>query len=217
MRLFSLFLALSLFLPATTAAATTAPVTASGKPAITRQSRRTILSRMRQEAQKRVQKRAVTFVPLTETYENAEIGVSIRHPKDWKKDESLEQAGNLTLVVMFLSPVRAEKNLRENINFVLEDVDDGTTLQEYTELAIANEKSFLSDFTLLAKERVTLASWPAQRIRFRAVAAGNTMRFEQVWFMKGGLAHVWTFADAEETFDKNLETFRSMLDTLTIR
>jgi hypothetical protein len=211
----ALTLALTLTLiPAATEAAS--PARSTGRPVLLRQSRRTLLQDTREDLRKKTLERKTAAVKLSRTYESTELGVSIRYPKDWVAQQIMEREDNLLLAVMFLSPV-TQQGLRRNANLVYEDLASNLSLEDYTRLAIRNEEEVLEGFNLIESARTTVAGNPAQRVLFSASNGALKMRFEQVWFIRNNRAHVWTYADASETFDDSVGIFERMLDSLIVQ
>jgi hypothetical protein len=155
---------------------------------------------------------------LGSLYQNAEFNLSIRYPSDWERTDVNERDEKLTLPVMFLSP-RTSSPLRQNINLVIEKLESTMSLAEYTELGIKNEKTFFSDYTLISSTPVPIGgSNRGQRVVFTASTdSGIKMKFAQVWMVRGTRAYVWTFADDQATFEKNMPLFERMLESFILR
>ena len=189
--------------------------------AATRQSRRTLRQNVREESAQREQRRKVSaFIGLSEIYENKDVGVQIRYPKGWEKEEPLTHEENLTLAVIFLSPGPQNTDaFRENINLVIEALPSlDISLNDYTMAGLQKELSLFNEYTLLDSRTIALGNRPAQRIFFTAATnLGQLMKFEQIWYQRGMTMHVWTFADGADVFDAHAATFERMLDTLIIR
>lgn len=180
------------------------------------QSRRTLRGNVRQNAMAQSRKRLAAAIPLPGSYHSSVAGISIRYPANWQVQDLMQIEGNLTLVVMFLSPGELF-HVRENANLVLEDLPDGnTTLDEYSILGITKEAEMFENFTLLSNERTVLAGQPAQQVSFRATANGLDMTFRQLWFFRRGQAHVWTFADETSRFAGHVPTFEAMMESLIL-
>ncbi len=124
----------------------------------------------------------------------------------------------LTLHVMFLSPTTNAQDVRENINLVTEDLVDKTmTLNAYTEMGIEKEQSYLENMKIIRSDRTVVTGFAAQKVIYTATATSIPMKFEQVWFLENGTAHVWTFADSADMFEQHVGLFEHMLDTLTVK
>lgn len=153
-------------------------------------------------------------------YANRDLGVSLRYPKDWVAQEMNQKEGNLTMVALFLSPPTSEKDTaRENINFLVEDLPSpALSLQEYTDIAIEQERATFGNYTLLSSSDLLVAGLPAHRITYMASLpdAGSPTAFEQVWLLKDRKISVWTLAATPETFDAYAQTFREMLGTMEL-
>ena len=160
------------------------------------------------------QRVSIRSVTLDRTFSDTELGVKIQYPSAWEVNNIRQVTPPLTMVVMLLSPDELPKGIRQNINLVTEDLRGPLTLAEYTEIGIQTEREFFRDFALLSSDDITIAgTYHAHRVRFRS----GDMFFQQVWLLKNGRAHVWTFADSTEGFEKHIATFERMLDTLTVR
>lgn len=157
-------------------------------------------------------------VSLDRTFESALAGVRIQYPSSWERSDLLQSNPPLTLIVMFLSPKESSLDLRQNINLVLEDLPAAMTLAEYTQLGIAMEKDFFDDYEVVESKDILLAgAYRAHRVIFTARTPEGDMTFEQLWTLRGNVAHVWTFADSASTFEQNVGTFERMMDTLTVQ
>lgn len=180
------------------------------------QSRRTLRSNARQSALLQTRRRLAAAIPLQNHFYSPEAGTSIRYPSTWQAQNLIQHEGNLTLIVMFLSPGELG-HIRENANLVLEDLtDQNTTLDEYTRLGLEKEAEIFENFTLLSNERTVIAGQTAQQVSFRATANGLDMTFRQVWFFRRGQVHVWTFADETSRFASHIGTFEAMLESLVV-
>ncbi len=218
MRLPALLIAISLLTPHLASARTLKPAERARFEA-SRMSRRTLRATVREERVMRSERPRAALVPLSGEFSDIQSGVSIRYPLQWERQNLWEQDGALTLAVLFLSPLDASGTtlIRQNINLVMEDIPKQMTLQEYTAAGIRNEELLLPEFQLISSQRSVIAGYPGQRVRFTARTDSGTMGFEQIWILRNGVAHIWTFADAAETFNANLVTFDAMLDTLIVR
>ncbi len=181
-------------------------------------SRRTLRQNVRTAAAVQLRHRLASLISLPNVYESTEAGVSIRYPDKWQMRDLMQHEGNLTLVVMFLSNAPNEDLVQQNINLVLEKLSNpDLTLNEFSVEGLAKEAQVLDNYKLGSREWTTLAGQTADRVIFTATSNDLDMTFEQIWFIRSGIANVWTFADATENFAKHVPTFEAMLDTLIIK
>ncbi len=155
------------------------------------------------------------FLPLA--YDNATYGIHFNYPPNWQKVDTNQAQDNLALPVMLLQS-GATKTIYKNINVVIEDMSaHPLSLNDYTAQSIKNEKDFLGSFTLTDAGYTTLGGYAAYRIDFTAPMQGLTMKFEQVWALKGNIAYVWTFRDDPQNFAADLNVFQRILGTFKVQ
>ena len=162
--------------------------------------------------------RALQETVLDGTFTSADLGVKMQYPTLWERSDLVKSTPPLTLVVMFLSPRETSSDVRENVNLVTEKLPSALTLPEYTDLGIAIERGFFSQYTLRISDDIVIAGvYRSHRVIFTATLSGGKMTFEQIWMVRGKTAYVWTFADTAEKFDEHVGTFERMLDTLVMQ
>ncbi len=180
-------------------------------------SRRTLRKQMQALFDARATMRAESDIPLKSVYQSSDYNLSIRYPDQWQQKELQQKSDNLTLLVMFLSPLEGADTVRENVNVVIEDTaSTPVSLQQYSALGIQKEEAFFTSFHLFDSEDVTIAGRPAHRVTYTATFQRQTLKFRQVWMLRGTQAFVWTFADTPEFFDAHVGIFERMLGTLTM-
>lgn len=181
-----------------------------------RPSRRFLRTTARMPVTDVVNKPTIQYIPLDGAFQNAVYGVSVSYPKSWEVQSVPQSTPPLTLVAAFLSP-RAGGAVRQNVNLVIEDLPEVMTLDDYSKQGIEIEKNMLGQFTLLSSENISFFGVErAQRVTFTATSGGNNLKFQQIWFIRGRRAYVWTFADRSDTFGQNLPTFERMMDSFLI-
>ncbi len=184
-----------------------------------RVSSRTLRKSVYEAAAARKAKLVKSSATLDATYKNDAFGVQLDVSSAWDKRDLNQVEGNLTLVVMFLSPSVKGETIRQNINLVVEDVADrNMTLNEYTEMGLEKEKSFFDSFVLESSVRTVIAGKAAQRVVFSTDLNGQKMKFQQVWFFTApGKVHVWTFADSQQNYAAHVTLFEHMMASMTVR
>lgn len=155
-------------------------------------------------------------VPLSNTYVRSDLNLRIAYPTGWELQSPDQTEGNLMLAAAFLSPVSsAYGGFRQNVNLVIEDLPEPMSLSTYSEEGISKLGTLLQNVVLHRKSTTTLSSGaPAMDVVYSATVEGNRIRFEQIWYVIGNKAHVWTFADHPDVFEVHSRTFRRMISTL---
>ena len=220
----SIGLVVSIVLPSFASAASVPHVNREIKPTVVtsvktlpRLSPRALQQQAQAAANARALARTKSESPLTGTYGNADYHLNIQYPNTWQMQELKQKEENLTLLVMFLSPLAPGDTIRENINLVIEDISKNPlTLDDYTTSGLEKERKFFDSFKIIESINTTLAALPAHSVTYTASLKGQTLEFRQVWVLRGKEAHVWTFADTPANFDKDVSVFMRMLGTLTM-
>lgn len=180
-----------------------------------RPSRRFIRTTARNPVSTVTNKPTISYVPLEGMFHSADYGVRVSYPRGWELQSQAQSTPPLTLVAAFLSP--RTTTVRQNVNLVIEDLASPMTLEEYTRQGIDIEKNMLSGFSLISNDNISFfGKERASRIRFSATSGTDSLLFEQIWFIRGKRAYVWTFADKQSTFPQNISTFERMMDSFLI-
>jgi hypothetical protein len=164
------------------------------------------------------QTRFLYTAALQQVYRNNRYGFSLRYPKGWKMQNVMQEgAGTLKTIILFVSPLEAEKDeAQENINLLVEELSaPRLTLEEYTAAALENERDIFTDYTLLASHSLLIDGMPAHRVAFTGSLDGETtVAFEQIWLLREGRAFVWSLASSPASLDRYAQMFRQMIGSV---
>jgi hypothetical protein len=142
------------------------------------------------------------------TYTNSEYGFKIDYPADWSVRENIMGA-----VVVFLSPRESTSdNFLENVNIIVQD--NSMTLEEYTNISLAQLPQYVSDLEIISSERTTLGGNPAYKVVFTGVYNNsNRLEWMQVWTMKDNKVYLITYTAQPQSFSKYLPQVQHMFDS----
>jgi eukaryotic-like serine/threonine-protein kinase len=140
--------------------------------------------------------------PATEwrTYNNSDLKFSIKYPGNWELIENY--MGVIT--VIFISPMEFEyDSFRENVNIIAHDVSEyNITLEEYNELSVEQIKQTITDVDIKSNEAFTLNGNPAYRVEYTGVQGESTLKWMQIYTIKGNNAYIITLTADIERFDE---------------
>lgn len=174
---------------------------------------------------------ALTAVPtlaptadLTEEYTNSSYGISIRYPEDWTMTEETPELGAAKTIVIFEASGSGTTpgKLGESLNIVVQDLPEGTTLDELNQAGI-NSLKRLPDFNLLESTSATLSGNPAHRFVYTAFIALTASRDESynlqyltVSTIKYDRAYLLTYTADIEQYPDYLGVIQQMIESFKI-
>lgn len=144
------------------------------------------------------------------TYESPTHGIRIKYPKDWTMQE-----GFMGTVVVFLSPkADASDVFQENLSVGVEDLSGvSITLDEYTELTIDQIEQFITDFNVVESGKTTLANNSAYKIVYTGSQAQYSIKWMQIWTIKGYKAYLITYTAETNNYSDFLEIVEAMISS----
>ncbi len=142
------------------------------------------------------------------TYENEANGYSIQYPEEWQLLEKESLPGTTT----FVAPLQGEGDtFRENLSVVVQNLPAGTTtLDEYTELALAEGQTYIPLFAVQQARPTTLDDNPAQEVVYTGLQGEREMRSLGVWTLARDRVYIVTYTAEELEFN----TFRSIVQQM---
>lgn len=144
-------------------------------------------------------------------YENAEKGLSIAYPDDWRMQENV-----MGTVVMFLSPTESETDtFSENVNVVTQDLSKSPmSLDDYTDLNLQQLGTVISDFKLIESGATTMDGMKATYVVYSGTQGVNDLMFRQVWAIDNNdMAYVLTFSAMVDKYESVLPMSDQMFET----
>jgi predicted small lipoprotein YifL len=148
-------------------------------------------------------------------YESEANGYSIRYPEDWQVSESPSRPGTTT----FTAPLQGESDtFRENVTVVVQSVPAGTTsLDEFTEMALAQGQDYIPQFTVRELMPTTLGGNPAQQVVYTGVQGTRDLRWLQLWTLAGDQVYILTYTAEEFEFNRFRSAVQQMIRSMEIR
>jgi serine/threonine-protein kinase len=147
------------------------------------------------------------------TYDSPDYGISIKYPAEWTKDEQIMGA-----VVVFFAPTEGPSDIfQDNVNIIVQDLSaQPMTLDEYTELSLAQIEQFITDPSILDSSAVTLAGNPGHKLVYTGKQGQYDLQWIQVWTMKNDKAYVISYTAEISRYSALLETVQEMIDSFEI-
>ena len=159
----------------------------------------------------------MTETTKTKTFANNSI--SFNYPKEWEEISSFntrETDSNIKNIVMLgLTPLDAEDT--NNMRITVEETLTAMTAKDYVTQTENLMKQSFSNIKMRKSTELTIAGREApSRIYTFNDEAGNSVEQFQIYVANGQNMYVITFTSAEESFVKNLETYKEILKTIQI-
>jgi len=140
------------------------------------------------------------------------LGFAIRMPPGWEMKQC-----NDDMVVALEPKESKDDNFRENVSVVVEDVKEGTELDEYVKRRVRDMKRLSEDFYLWGNSRATLDGMPARRLVYSITFAGIRCKCLAFIALRGSHGYVLTCAAQPHRFDQLLPLFRECVASFRFR
>lgn len=149
------------------------------------------------------------------TYESEANGFSISYPDEWEVSERASMPGTTT----FITPLQGrDDTFRENVTIVVQGAPaDAMTLDEFTELALAQGRELIPRFTVWELRATTLGGNPAQQVVYTGLQGERALRWLQLWTLVGDQAYIVTYTAEEEEFTAFRSVVQQMIRSMEIR
>lgn len=145
-------------------------------------------------------------------YEDPVYKVRINYPESWELVPSEEN-----IFIFRSPQEGDTDRFQENINLVMNDLSgQSLTLEAYKDMAVESLQQALPDFSLLELGSITLAGNPAYKVVFTSTVGGQALKFMQVFTMSNDISYVLTFTAEESDFTNYLGTAQEMIDSFAI-
>lgn len=149
------------------------------------------------------------------TYESEANGFSIDYPDEWEVSERASMPGTTT----FITPLQGGGDtFRENVTIVVQGVPaDVTTLDEFTEMALAQGRELIPRFMVMESRSTTLAGNPAQQVVYTGLQGERDLRWLQLWTLVGDQVYILTYTAEENEFTAFRSVVQQMITSMEIR
>jgi len=143
------------------------------------------------------------------TYENTDMGISIKYPSTWEKIDNV--AGS----VDFLAPLTDPSDqFRELVSIYIEYLDESTTLQEYA--ALVDEQLELIGAKIIESKSITWKNNPAWQTIYTSNFQGTELQGLNIYSIKNNINYIISYVDIPQTYFDNLPTVETMIDSFLI-
>lgn len=146
-------------------------------------------------------------------------GIKFQAPKDWEKDETIEDGSLLTF---FYSPLENSKDgYRDNIgvNIITIPADVELDLKDFADAAHEGLKKSIGDFITVDNGEVTVAGVTARQYTYTGTlnvegAAKIKIKAQEHFLVKNGKAYNFGFAAGLTSYDKYLLTAEKIMSSI---
>jgi len=140
------------------------------------------------------------------------LGFAIRMPPGWEIKQCNDE------VVVALEPKESkDDNFRENVSVVVEDVKEGTELDEYVKRRVRDMKRLSEEFYLWGNSRATLDGMPARRLVYSITFAGIRCKCLAFIALRGSHGYVLTCAAQPHRFDQLFPMFKKCVESFRFK
>ncbi len=139
---------------------------------------------------------------------------SIKYPTNWSLDEN-SMAG----VSFFLySPLESnDDNFKENINLMIQDFKDydaeGTTLEEFVQITLAQVETVLSNGELISSATKSKDGKTYQEIVYKGTQNYYNLTWKQHLYVENDKAYILTFTSVQEKYNAYIATADLILES----
>lgn len=151
--------------------------------------------------------------PLISPPQNVSHAYRMSYPSVWSKTSASALGADLAFVL----PVSEGDIFAENLNLVILPIESGTSLEKYSEDALAQIREQIADMAIVETSRCTLKGQPAFRAMFTGRMGTLRMKWMQVWTLKDNRAYVLTYSSEEAQFERELDAVESAIKTFEFR
>ena len=145
------------------------------------------------------------------TYENEDLGFSIQYPPDW----TIEEEGGGDLVNL-----RSNDDETLHVEITSESLpDEGTTLEEYSDMRINDLEEDSEDFKLSRSSSTTLGleDYPARKVVYKLRAEGNDQTVTRFWTIKDDKAYSIAYIGVEPKYFNLYSIGLKMIDSFQMK
>jgi hypothetical protein len=157
-----------------------------------------------------------------QNYQNPTLGISIRHPSDWRIDEIRPNAINLYIQKGIVYVSISSDELDSPMSSAT-SADLNAQLVEYVSSQIDDRRENKEDFTLMESGPVTITgNSPAHKALYTFIKGeeetnpGETNKVYRIWTIVGDKAYTIAYVSEPNQYDQFLPTFQRMVDSFSI-
>ncbi len=147
---------------------------------------------------------SVQPAPGFEVYRNVQHDFSIQFPVDWTRPEDTPDTA-----IQFYAPQQdAADAFRENLNIIVQELGQKTTLDEYSQPYLEQLQTVASSG--LQVSDTTLSGLGARQAVFTKSVQEISFDFRQIWTVKGQRAYILTFTSETNKTPQYTAVFEQM-------
>lgn len=149
------------------------------------------------------------------SYASEANGYSIQYPEEWQVSEKESLPGTTT----FVAPLQGQgDSFRENVSVVVQTLPAGaTTLDEYTEMALAQGQTYIPLFVVRESRSTTLDGQPAQEVVYTGVQGERAMRSLGIWTLVNDRVYILTYTAEDQEYTAFRSIVQQMIRSMEIR
>jgi hypothetical protein len=155
---------------------------------------------------------SASFAPQFVPYENFTLGIRIKYPADWLKQD---QPG-IPLVGFFSPPEGPMDFFRENLTVAVEELAPGVTLQQYVDRSLAAARTNMPNFNIIASQSASLANLPAYEMLFTWSPGPILLQCRLLTVLKGNRSYSINYTAESGKYEKFLPAAQTMIDSFEI-
>ncbi len=135
-------------------------------------------------------------------------GFRIKYPRSWEKRERIMES-----IVTFAAPAESpEDPFRENVSLTVQDISGrDLTLQQYSRSMIEHMRAILPVMNMIESSSARMGSYPAHRIVYEFRERNVTMRFYQIWTIRGDQVYIFAYTAIVQSYDQYLPIIKDMI------
>jgi len=157
------------------------------------------------------------------TYENPKFGLTVSYPPTWNVSELRKDPvapSNNSLVAIFSSPPQGENDkFGENAIINIQGPNsDIASLEQYKENSLKEFENMSDTVEIVESGESSLAGLPAEQLIYTSSAMEgiNQKKMQVFTVVNNNTAYVVTFAAEESQYDKSVQDFEKMLNSIKI-
>ncbi len=147
---------------------------------------------------------------VTAGYTNKKHRFSLAEPEGWNVDES----GLMGTAVIFYGPTESEFTV--NANVVVEEIPEGTTLEQYASAGNETLADVLNNYEQISEREMKIGDLDAHERVFTHEMGDRKLVAKQVAVVSEKRAYVLTFTALEGNYDQYVEVFDKMVQSFEV-
>jgi hypothetical protein len=149
------------------------------------------------------------------SYESEANGFSIDYPEEWQVSDKESMPGTTA----FVAPLQGQgDSFRENVSVVVQTLPAGTTtLDKYTEMALAQGQEYIPLFAVQESRPTTLGSNPAQEVVYTGLQGEREMRWLGIWALVEDRVYILTYTAEDQEYTAFRSVVQQMIRSVQIR